>query len=509
MVNVASMLWARRPKLGPAVRIGLGLTALVMTLLIISDLVFGVFPHPSAVLAEQRARSTEQLARQSIVMLELGQEASISRVVEQALAHDADIVRIRLERRDQTAVVDLRAPGVSPAQARDLSMAYQVPLMTRDDAWGRLAVWHRNGDDSPVSALLNSPLLRLVAGLGIVCFVAFALYLRRVFSYLDPSSVVPQRIRQAFDVLSSGIVVVDRRAAILLANERFDMLAGTAPGDTLIGTQLHRLQVFDGALSAVREDDPWVLAMESGETLSGTRMDVQHADGSRRRLLVNSAPINDGDGRARGCLISFEDISSIVALNEQLERTNAELLRSQRNIEEMNEELTRLATRDALTGVFNSRALLDRFGTLFTEARAQDQPLCCIMIDIDHFKSFNDTHGHATGDEVLRAVTRVLANGLRDRDVLARYGGEEFCIVLPGAELAIALAVAEHLRAAIELTAGASVREPSGLRVTASFGVSSLSATTGTFELLMHRADEALYASKQAGRNRVISAVER
>ena len=107
---------------------------------------------------------------------------------------------------------------------------------------------------------------------------------------------------------------------------------------------------------------------------------------------------------------------------------------------------------------------------------------------------------------MLRAVTRVIANGLRDRDVLARYGGEEFCIVLPGADLTTALAIAERLREAIELTAGASVRKPTGLRVTASFGVSALNATIGNFELLMHRADEALYASKNAGRNRVTSA---
>ncbi len=506
MLNRAGMAWARRPRLGPAVRIGLGLTALVITLLLIIDIVFNVFPNPSVALSAQRARSAEQLALQSIVMLELGHEASIARAVELALSSDADITRIRLERKDETAVVDMRAPGLAPAQARDMRTAYQVPLMTRDGLWGRLTVWHRDSNESQLSIFLNSPLVQLIAGLGIVCFVAFALYLRRVLSHLDPSSVVPERIRQAFDVFSSGIVVVDHSAAILLANERFRMLASAASGEALTGMALHRLPMFAEALSVNREGDPWALAMSTGETLSGARLDIRHADGSLRRLLVNSAPIDDGDGQVRGCLISFEDISSIVDLNEQLERSNAELLRSQRNIEEMNEALTRLVTRDALTGTFNSRALFDRFGTLFAEARSQGQPLCCIMLDIDHFKRFNDTHGHATGDEVLRAVTRVIAKGLRDRDVLARYGGEEFCIVLPGADLTTALVVAERLREAIELTAGASVRKPAGLRVTASFGVSALNATIGNFELLMHQADEALYASKNAGRNRVTSA---
>jgi diguanylate cyclase (GGDEF)-like protein/PAS domain S-box-containing protein len=508
MLNRAGMVWARRPRLGPAVRIGMGLTALVITLLLIIDIVFNVFPNPSVALAAQRARSAEQFALQSIVMLELGQEASIARAVELALASDADITRIRLERRDETAVVDMRAPGLAPTQSRDMRTAYQVPLMTRDGLWGRLTVWHRDSNESQLSTLLNSPLVQLIAGLGIVCFAAFALYLRRVLSHLDPSSVVPERIRQAFDVFSSGIVVVDHSAVILLANERFGTLGGETPDARLTGTPLHRLPILASALSEDPANHPWALAMETGEPLSGTRMDIRQADGSLRRLLVSSAPIDDGDGRVRGCLISFEDITSIVDLNEQLERSNADLLRSQQDIERMNAELVRIATRDPLTGAFNRRALFDLCEPLFEQARSGDLALCCIMIDIDHFKRFNDEHGHAAGDEVLRSVTRVLTAGLRDRDVLARYGGEEFCIVLPGVTLATALAVAERLRESVQTLAGGAVREPRGLKVTASFGVSAFDSGTTGFELLIHRADKALYVSKGAGRNRVTSAAD-
>jgi diguanylate cyclase (GGDEF)-like protein/PAS domain S-box-containing protein len=302
--------------------------------------------------------------------------------------------------------------------------------------------------------------------------------------------------------------VVDRDAVVLLANERFGTLGGETPDARLIGTPLHRLPILASALSEDPANHPWALAMETGEPLSGTRMDIRQADGSLRRLLVSSAPIDDGDGRVRGCLISFEDITSIVDLNEQLERSNADLLRSQQDIERMNAELVRIATRDALTGAFNRRALFDLCEPLFEQARSGDLALCCIMIDIDHFKRFNDEHGHAAGDEVLRSVTRVLTAGLRDRDVLARYGGEEFCIVLPGVTLATALAVAERLRESVQTLAGGAVREPRGLKVTASFGVSAFDSGTTGFELLIHRADKALYVSKGAGRNRVTSAAD-
>lgn len=508
MVNWMRGVWMRRPQAGPAVRIGLGLSALVVALLLIIDIVFRVFPDPSAILAEQRSRSTEQFAAQTVEMLEFGQEASIQRTLEAILARNDDIARIRLERADGRAVFDRRGSELELAQAAGLQAAYQVPLLTRDGPWGRLAIWYRDVPDTGLSAVLNSPFLRLVAGLGLVCFVLFALYLRRVLSHLDPSSVVPARIRQVFDVFSSGIVVVDRDAVVLLANERFGTLGGETPDARLTGTPLHRLPILASALSEDPANHPWALAMETGEPLSGTRMDIRQADGSLRRLLVSSAPIDDGDGRVRGCLISFEDITSIVDLNEQLERSNAELLRSQQDIERMNAELVRIATRDPLTGAFNRRALFDLCEPLFEQARSGDLALCCIMIDIDHFKRFNDEHGHAAGDEVLRSVTRVLTAGLRDRDVLARYGGEEFCIVLPGVTLATALAVAERLRESVQTLAGGAVREPRGLKVTASFGVSAFDSGTTGFELLIHRADKALYVSKGAGRNRVTSAAD-
>jgi diguanylate cyclase (GGDEF)-like protein len=125
------------------------------------------------------------------------------------------------------------------------------------------------------------------------------------------------------------------------------------------------------------------------------------------------------------------------------------------------------------------------------------------MADIDHFKQFNDLHGHAIGDQVIRSVARTLSVGLRQQDVLCRYGGEEFCIVLPDAPPEVALSVAERLRIAIEAHARGAVRGADVKTVTASFGVSTRAMGARTLEELIDQADQSLYKSKQAGRNRV------
>jgi diguanylate cyclase (GGDEF)-like protein len=119
------------------------------------------------------------------------------------------------------------------------------------------------------------------------------------------------------------------------------------------------------------------------------------------------------------------------------------------------------------------------------------------MADIDHFKRINDTEGHSTGDEVIRRVAEGLASEMRSGDIVCRYGGEEFCIILPAAPIEAAVAVAERLRRKVELPGFARVP------VTVSFGVSSSAFGATKPTELIDQADEALYASKEAGRNRV------
>ncbi|MBI3926928.1 MAG: diguanylate cyclase [Armatimonadetes bacterium] len=166
-------------------------------------------------------------------------------------------------------------------------------------------------------------------------------------------------------------------------------------------------------------------------------------------------------------------------------------------------EVHKLATIDELTQVANRRSFFDHAERELKRARRYDHPMAAIMIDIDHFKSFNDRYGHAIGDEVLREVARRSGESLRTVDLLARYGGEEFAVLLPQTALSGAVTVAERLRRAIAERPLESVAGP--LELTISLGVAEREAPED-ISALLNRADGALYAAKSGGRNRVCTA---
>jgi diguanylate cyclase (GGDEF)-like protein len=149
------------------------------------------------------------------------------------------------------------------------------------------------------------------------------------------------------------------------------------------------------------------------------------------------------------------------------------------------------------------RALFEALGPMFAEAARNGSPLGCLVLDIDHFKSVNDTHGHGIGDRVIQEVARRLHDSARTLDLVCRYGGEEFCVIVPGVQPAELAAIAERMRACIEADSGAGVREVGGLRVTVSIGCDSAGQLAPSVEAMIDRADQALYAAKRGGRNRV------
>jgi diguanylate cyclase (GGDEF)-like protein len=162
-------------------------------------------------------------------------------------------------------------------------------------------------------------------------------------------------------------------------------------------------------------------------------------------------------------------------------------------------------TRDMLTGTYNKRYLLETLDREIARAMRRGTPLSVMMLDIDHFKAVNDTHGHLVGDEVLREFGRRLGTICREDDLVARYGGEEFCFLLAGTPPHEAVAIAERCRRVIEQPGFATAAGT--LEITASIGVAggpSHNAINGA--VLLGRADEALYAAKQQGRNRAVLA---
>jgi eukaryotic-like serine/threonine-protein kinase len=166
-------------------------------------------------------------------------------------------------------------------------------------------------------------------------------------------------------------------------------------------------------------------------------------------------------------------------------------------------EVQKLAVRDELTGLDNRRQLFERGEAALAKAREHSAPLAAVMLDIDHFKAVNDTHGHGVGDDVIRTIAARLRGQVRDEDALGRYGGEEFAVVVHGS-MEAAMGLGERLRAAV----AAEVVATSGpdLAVTVSVGVAAVTAEDAGLTDVLNRADAALYEAKRAGRNRVMAA---
>lgn len=165
------------------------------------------------------------------------------------------------------------------------------------------------------------------------------------------------------------------------------------------------------------------------------------------------------------------------------------------------EQVQRQAITDGLTGLYNRRQFFDLAGREFERTQRYARPLSAIMLDIDHFKKVNDTHGHAVGDQMLQELAARFRANLRDIDVLARYGGEEFAVLLPESELPAARQAAERLRQAVAETPFETAAGP--LAITISLGVAALTEDCPTLAALLDGADAAMYAAKDAGRNGV------
>ena len=165
-----------------------------------------------------------------------------------------------------------------------------------------------------------------------------------------------------------------------------------------------------------------------------------------------------------------------------------------------------MAYSDPLTGLYNRRYLIAHLNHKITELSETGKPLSVLMIDIDHFKSVNDTFGHAFGDEVLRGVAQGISGGLRDSDTVARYGGEEFVVVMPDTTAGEALTVAERLRTAVAGLAFPVPGKDDELSMTVSIGAATSGHSLESVDSLMERSDQALYGAKRAGRNSTVAA---
>lgn len=292
--------------------------------------------------------------------------------------------------------------------------------------------------------------------------------------------VANNRFSELFHGLAVPCLTTNREGAIFDFNRKAEYFFGTL-AHQVVGKNLVDLFVP----AEFRHEARGVLdRLGAGEEISNLERPVTLPDGTEVWTLINVRPVRDLEGNVVGTIGSFVDIS---------ERREMEA-----KLKEANERLSYLALTDSLTPTANRRSIL---GILNHElANRSRSPVAVVLLDVDNFKSFNDTFGHSGGDEVLGTVAEILLECVRPGDSVGRFGGEEFLVVLRDSNIATASVVAERLRASLEAHAWP-LR-----KVTASFGVATSDECEGGEAELIRLADDRLYQAKAAGRNCVVAA---
>ncbi len=302
------------------------------------------------------------------------------------------------------------------------------------------------------------------------------------------------------DRVNVGVLVVDERFAVARWNRFMAMHSGIAPLEALgrdlfelfpdlprrwLTQKLRSVFLLGNYAFTSWEQRPYLFRFPHNRPATAASVDCMRQD-------CTFIPIRDATDRVTHVCITVTDVTDACIYQMQL-------LDAMRRLEEM-------SVRDALTGIFNRGHIEARLRDEVARSRRHGDPLSVILLDVDDFKRVNDRHGHKAGDTVLREVVRRITGNLRQHDVCGRYGGEEFTVVLPGTDLPSARVVAERLRRAVACQAVETSAGPIKLSIT--LGVAQLDPDTIDHEMLLDRADRALYQGKRAGRDRVMTAAD-
>lgn len=379
----------------------------------------------------------------------------------------------------------------------------EVPIIVRNTPWGNLEFCFRDTSSGLFGNVIDAGISEFILFFAVCGMGSYTLLMMRIMGVFSRTQVVPDRVRQALDTLAEGLLVLDGDGKIVLANENFLQINGFE-NEELIDRLAADLPWFFPSTDARKADlhniFPWTRAIKERQSVTAEILRMTGRDGVHRVFSVNAGPIGD-NAQQKGALVTFQDVTHVEKHRVELENMLTMLRRSKDEIQKKNQELEILATRDALTGCLNRRAFFDRMQPLLEQHLKDARPISCFMVDVDHFKSVNDTYGHHTGDEVLRAVSKQLRDLFEGRHIVCRYGGEEFCVVLSGLELDEAHEEAERTRLAIM---NIRLEDPAELRLTASIGVSETRFGATEVQDLINQADECLYVAKRGGRNQSV-----
>lgn len=488
--------------ISPTVRIVLGVLITLMGLLCLGETA-GLFASDSSAIEAERDTLTRLLATHYTTALQHDEHPAIEESLRQLIAQNQDLRSITLHDDHGELLASIGYPEATrknhSGNPAETSAYHQARIYHHGDPWGSLTARFARPDHYGMNRFRDHPLMATLALLAIFPLGGFLLISGIRYQHHASTAYVPHQVRTALDALAEGVLLLDAHGRIMFANTAFANSVDKVPG-ALLGRKVSDLKWQFGRID--EEEFPWDTVQRLDEIQTGKQLCLVQASGGIRTFTVNAAPVRDGD-RQHGVMVTFDDVTQLEEKNDQLEDMLSMLKKSRDEIRRQNRELQVLATRDPLTNCLNRRSFFEQYQTLFEETRRDGDKMACIMVDIDLFKSINDRHGHLKGDDIIRMVAQTLQASLRASDVICRYGGEEFCVILPGTDADQAVATAMRARANIEAMDVTTVFEHSAEQITASFGISTTDHKGTDFANFIDRADQALYTSKNSGRNRV------
>lgn len=475
-----------------AIKLAVSLTLLVMSMLFIADI---LKLRGDPILERQTARRliAESLAVQLSTLASVAEAPALQHALSEFVRRNDVALAASLNRASGTVLAQNGNLDLLNKLDNRSTISYMVvPIYEGVSTWGNLHIAFR-----PLTQISTD--LAYFSFLIGGTFLVFLVFLRRALLQLDPSRAVPGRVNSAFNLFSEGVIILDNNLRIMLSNQAAARMIKLSPNG-LVGKQLDDWPwIKDKTWRA-----PWATALHTGMGISEHSLYLGDK-GVERMIVVSCTLVGEEDPTRSGVMVTLNDMSAMQKKNRDLSVMLNQLKKSQESISEKNRELEVLAWLDPLTGLLNRRKLIEQFENQLETSVRQSTPLICLMLDIDHFKAINDTYGHGIGDEVICAVAATMKLVTREQDIVGRYGGEEFVVIMPDTNERDGLAMAERLREAVHALS-TDITVPVS-KLSASFGISEYQSETDTVDLkeLLERADQALYAAKEAGRNRVVA----
>ncbi len=492
-------------RINPLIRITLGLVSVTLILVLAGDYALELTRDQSGVDFRQREKIAETLALQFSPLAEINDTKTIGKTMDALVERNRDVLSAALRGSDGkivTATDNHEEYWKSPGAGVTMLAHADVPLLVDGNEWGTVEVSFAPKRDSVIPFLTTDPLIRFILFITASACFGYFFFMKRTLTHLDPTAVIPDKVKATLDLLAEGVVLTDTKDNIVLANLTFADKLGVEPG-VLVGKPLSALRWRSPGSDDAIKELPWATAMKEGKAQTDFPLSLKLDDDKVLVFATNSSPILDSNLNMRGAMATFNDESALQEANGVLLEMMDKLRKSQDEVNKQNSELKRLATRDPMTNCLNRRAFFERMEKAFALAQSEKKPLGCVMVDIDYFKKINDENGHGIGDKVLKMVAKLLDSKFGNKTIICRYGGEEFCVLLPGAGLEKTIEIAQEVRATIESYATMGIETVTPMIVTASLGVSALEQGAASPGVLVDQADKALYHAKEQGRNRV------